>query len=463
MKFKGLSLLWCALTALFAIPSLAQDHMTATVSPTSNAGDWALELNIENPEEDNLTAFQLDLVLPNGFSVVENSAQASSRLPDHTVMVNKHPSKVYKVVVYSLNNAAILGNSGCVATLTITTDATVESGTYTAELNNIYISDRKGNEGNFEDTSVSWTYEKKAQTYTITYLVDGQEYAVLDQKVGETPLLPEAPEKEGHTFTGWANLPDVMPTENLTVEAQFTVNAYTATYYLDGEVFTEQQVDYGAELTPPTAPEREGFAFLGWADVPETMPAGNVDIHGAYEAKRYLLTYVVDGEVFQQDSVAYGATLTPPVAPEKEGHTFVGWDEVPPTMPAEDMTLTAQYAVNEYTLTYILDGEVYAEVKVPYGATIVPLEVELDSTREFSGWTNLPDVMPANDVTVTGTTILTSISGILSEDAVVDVYSINGKAVATAVSLRWINQHLPLGLYIVNGKKIFLGSPNNNK
>jgi hypothetical protein len=44
----------------------------------------------------------------------------------------------------------------------------------------------------------------------------------------------------------------------------------------------------------------------------------------------------------------------------------------------------------------------------------------------------------------------------------VDVYSINGKAVATAVSLRWINQHLPLGLYIVNGKKIFLGSPNNN-
>ena len=43
MKFKGLSLLWCALTALFALPSLAQDHMTATVSPTSNAGEWALE------------------------------------------------------------------------------------------------------------------------------------------------------------------------------------------------------------------------------------------------------------------------------------------------------------------------------------------------------------------------------------------------------------------------------------
>jgi hypothetical protein len=70
--------------------------------------------------------------------------------------------------------------------------------------------------------------------------------------------------------------------------------------------------------------------------------------------------------------------------------------------------------------------------------------------------------MPANDVTVTGTTILTSISGILSEDTVVDVYSIDGKRIATAVLVRWANHHLSRGLYIVNGKKIFLGSPNNN-
>ena len=463
MKFKGLSLLWGALTALFSLPALAQNHMTATISPTANSGEWTMELNIENPEVDNLTAFQLDLELPNGFTVVENSAQASSRLPDHTVVVSKHPSSVYKVVAYSLNNAEIVGNSGCVAALTIKADETVKSGTYTAALNNILISDRKGNEGSLDNTSVTWNYQAVAQTYTITYLVDGQEYAVVTQTAGEAPVLPEAPTKEGHTFSGWANLPEVMPSENLTVEAVFMVNVYTVTYILDGEVFAEQPVDYGAEVIPPVAPEKEGYEFAGWENIPETMPAQDLEIHGTYEVKYYTLTFIVDGEVFKTESVAFGTTITLPTAPEKEGHTFVGWGDVPETMPAKDVTLTAQFSVNEYTLTYVLDGAVYATFQVPYGTAIVPLEVELDATREFNGWTNLPEVMPAHDVTVTGTTTLTNIAGVLPETAYADVYDINGKRIATQVTLQWMKQHLQSGVYVVNGKKLFLSATLRNK
>ena len=463
MKFKGLSLLWGALTALFSLPALAQNHMTATISPTANSGEWTMELNIENPEVDNLTAFQLDLELPNGFTVVKNSAQASSRLPNHTVVVSKHPSSVYKVVAYSLNNAEIVGNSGCVATLTIKADETIKSGTYTAALNNILISDRKGNEGSLDNTSVTWNYQAVAQTYTITYLVDGEEYAVVTQTAGEVPVLPEEPQKEGHTFSGWANLPEVMPSENLTVEAMFMVNVYTVTYILDGEVFAEQPVDYGAAVIPPTAPEKEGYEFAGWENVPETMPAQDLEIHGTYEVKYYTLTFIVDGEVFKTESVAFGTTITLPTAPEKEGHTFVGWGDVPETMPAKDVTLTAQFSVNEYTLTYVLDGAVYATFQVPYGTAIVPLEVELDATREFNGWTNLPEVMPAHDVTVTGTTTLTDIASVLSETAYADVYDINGKRIATQVTLQWMKQHLQSGVYVVNGKKLFLSATLRNK
>ena len=524
MKFKGLSLLWGALTALFSLPALAQNHMTATISPTANSGEWTMELNIENPEVDNLTAFQLDLELPNGFTVVENSAQASSRLPDHTVVVSKHPSSVYKVVAYSLNNAEIVGNSGCVATLTIKADETIKSGTYTAALNNILISDRKGNEGSLDNTSVTWNYQAVAQTYTITYLVDGEEYAVVTQTAGEAPVLPEEPQKEGHTFSGWANLPEVMPSENLTVEAVFMVNVYTVTYILDGEVFAEQPVDYGAAVIPPTAPEKEGYEFSGWENAPETMPAQDLEIHGTYEVKYYTLTFIVDGEVFKTESVAFGTTLTLPTAPEKEGyefsgwenapetmpaqdleihgtyevkyytltfivdgevfktesvafgttitlptapekegHTFVGWGDVPETMPAKDVTLTAQFSVNEYTLTYVLDGAVYATFQVPYGTAIVPLEVEVDATREFNGWTNLPEVMPAHDVTVTGTTTLTNIAGVLPETTQVDIYDIHGKRIATQVTLQWMKQHLQSGVYVVNGKKLFLSATLRNK
>ena len=458
MKFKGLSLLWGAILALFSTPLLAQDHISASMTPTSNPAEWALEINLENPDADNFTAFQLDLVLPQGFSVVENSAKASSRLPDHTVVASKHPSSVYKVVAYSLSNTMIVGNSGCVATLTVTANAEVESGAYTAELNNIYISDRKGNEGQFDDTSVSWTYERVVPTYSITYLVDGQEYATIEQTTGEAPLLPQAPEKEEHTFTGWANLPNVMPNENLTVEAQFAVNTYQVTYFLNGEEFTKQEVKFGDTFEPPTAPEKEGHKFLGWENVPESMPAGDLEIQGYYEVLTYLLTYIVDGEVFHTDSVAYGATLTPPVAPEKEGHTFEGWGEVPATMPANDLTLTAVYSVNVYTLTYILDGEVYAELSIPYGEAITPLEVELDATREFNGWSNLPTTMPSHDVTVTGSTTLTAISGINAGATLVDVYSVDGKRIAKHVTLSWAKRHLSIGVYVINGKKYFLGS-----
>ena len=132
-------------------------------------------------------------------------------------------------------------------------------------------------------------------------------------------------------------------------------------------------------------------------------------------------------------------------------------------MPAKDVTLTAQFSVNEYTLTYVLDGAVYATFQVPYGTAIVPLEVELDATREFNGWTNLPEVMPAHDVTVTGTTTLTDIASVLSETAYADVYDINGKRIATQVTLQWMKQHLQSGVYVVNGKKLFLSATLRNK
>jgi hypothetical protein len=177
----------------------------------------------------------------------------------------------------------------------------------------------------------------------------------------------------------------------------------------------------------------------------------------------YVITYLIDGEQFFVETLTRGSAITLPEVPAKEGYTFSGWGEVPETMPAKDVTLTAQFSVNEYTLTYVLDGAVYATFQVPYGTAIVPLEVELDATREFNGWTNLPEIMPAHDVTVTGTTTLTNIAGVLPETTQVDIYDIHGKRIATQVTLQWMKQHLQSGVYVVNGKKLFLSATLRNK
>jgi hypothetical protein len=125
-------------------------------------------------------------------------------------------------------------------------------------------------------------------------------------------------------------------------------------------------------------------------------------------------------------------------------------------MPGHDLTVTAIYSVNEYKLTYILDGKVYAEVFVPYGERINPLEVEVDKTRTFDGWNNLPETMPAYDVTVTGTTTPTSIDNIIKDSSHINVYTVTGILVAEDVTSQWIKDNLKKGVYIVNGKKVFV-------
>ena len=58
---------------------------------------------------------------------------------------------------------------------------------------------------------------------------------------------PSAPEKEGYTFSGWEGLPEVMPAKDVTVSGSFTVNSYKLTYVVDGEVYLEETVAYGKE------------------------------------------------------------------------------------------------------------------------------------------------------------------------------------------------------------------------
>ncbi len=60
----------------------------------------------------------------------------------------------------------------------------------------------------------------------------------------------------------------------------------------------------------------------------------------------YTIAYKVDGDVYATDSVAYGAAIEPAAEPTKEGHTFSGWSEIPATMPAEDIVIEGSYIVD---------------------------------------------------------------------------------------------------------------------
>ena len=174
--------------------------------------------------------------------------------------------------------------------------------------------------------------------------------------------------REGYTFDGWyaepeltnkvETLPEKYPAGTTTYYAKWTKNSYKITYKIVGDYFTnnnykEETLEYGAQITPEANPTQEGYTFSGWLEIPETMPAHDVEVVGSYTKNSYKITYKIVGDYFannnyKEETLEYGAQITPEANPTQEGYTFSGWSEIPETMPAHDVVVEGSYTRNNY-------------------------------------------------------------------------------------------------------------------
>ena len=299
---------------------------------------------------------------------------------------------------------------------------------YSVSIQDIQLSDISGNV--HQDNGASANV-KVTKFFKLLYQVDGVDYKSFDIEYGAT-ITPEAePTKEGYTFSGWSTIPETMPAHDVTITGTFIINKYKLTYIVDGVEYKSYDIEYGATITPEAEPVKEGYTFSGWSTIPTTMPAYDVTITGSFTKGAYKLTYMLDGVVYKTISYDYGDAITPEPSPTKEGYTFSGWSEIPETMPAHDVTVTGTFSINKYKLTYIVDGVEYKSYDIEYGATITP---ETEPSKEgytFSGWSTIPATMPAHDVTVTGTfTLDTGIEQIMrNANGDIMIFTIDGKRV----------------------------------
>ena len=269
--------------------------------------------------------------------------------------------------------------------------------------------------------------ELESKLFKLSYTIDGEEYKVCEVKYGVDITPENTPEREGYTFSGWSEIPKIMPPHDVTVTGAFTVNTYTLTYIIDGEVYKTSEVDYGTTNTPEAAPTKTGYSFSGWSEIPETMPERDVTVIGSFTIISYKLTYILDGEEYKTFEIVYDSAITPEAEPTKEGHTFSGWSDIPERMPANDVTVTGSFIVNKYQITYVIDGEVFATDYVEYGATIVPPMVEEREGYSFSGWSDIPETMPAHDIVVHASYTSGIIGVLIASQQNVRIYSPNGK------------------------------------
>ena len=185
-------------------------------------------------------------------------------------------------------------------------------------------------------------------TYNAIFTVDGEEYAKVPTKVDDQIVAPKDPTKEGYTFAGWRPSVGVMGTADATFEAVFAAagdTAYTVNTYVMGTDGT-----YGdptsEKLTGTTgsiatyAPE----AREGFTVAYESVLSGTIAAEGNLVLKVYYsrnkYTLTVDGVASE---VYYGAAVSV-AEPSKEHYTFAGWEpELPDTMPANDVTVVSKW------------------------------------------------------------------------------------------------------------------------
>ena len=189
----------------------------------------------------------------------------------------------------------------------------------------------------------------------VTYKDGDSEYAKQVLPSGTLATRPDAPAATpGYTFGGWNKADGTAwdyasdkVTDNITLYAKWAANTYTITFDTAGgsEIAPITQ-EYGTVITAPEAPTREGYTFIGWdKEIPTTMPTENMTVTAQWEINQYTITFdTAGGSEIAPITQDYGTAITAPADPTREGYTFIGWDkEIPTTMPAENITLKAKW------------------------------------------------------------------------------------------------------------------------
>ena len=210
------------------------------------------------------------------------------------------------------------------------------------------------------ELTVQWT----APTYAVTLNTNGgtiNNGNVTEYTYGVGATLPTDVTRTGYTFKGWyynenltgSPVTAIGDTETGNKEywAKWEINQYTVTVKPEnGEADITITQDYGTPITAPADPTREGYTFIGWErEIPNTMPAENITVTAQWEINRYTITFdTAGGSEIAPITQDYGTKITAPADPTREGYTFIGWDKaIPTTMPAENITVTAQWKDSE--------------------------------------------------------------------------------------------------------------------
>ena len=278
------------------------------------------------------------------------------------------------------------------------------------------------------ELTVQWT----APTYAVTLNTNGgtiNNGNVTGYTYGVGATLPTDVTRTGYTFKGWYDNENLTSspvtaisnteTGNKEYWAKWEANTYTVTLNTNGGTINSGNVTgytYGVGATLPTADDMTytGHTFVGWYDNenltgdPVTAiggtEMGNKEYWAKWEINQYTITVKPEnGKADITITQDYGTPITAPADPTREGYTFAGWDKaIPATMPAENLTITAHWSLDTYSITYNLDGGTASGNPDFYTveSSTITLNPPTRTGYTFIGWSGT-DLSGSDNLTVT--------------------------------------------------------------
>ncbi len=380
------TLLLC-LAMVISIVASAQD-IFAVSDIIVKPGEYWFQMHAKLLKENVYTAFQMDMEVPEGMKV-----SISGRVDDegndipaihligndtHVISANEYETGKFRIIAYSTENAAL--NMGVYPYLYPSLfyidfdvlDNLTENSVQEIKFSNISFTDSMAVDHEFDDFACRVYYGDyyriSLSTDTIEgrveYLQGGEEEPLKVNEIVEVKATP----KPGYEFVCWniynedtgevtyvyENPYMFSVTNNCRIWASFSKILYDVVFDVDG-VKTTRKYQYGDVITPIDDPKKEGYTFTGWSPAfveGATVPIGGITYTAQWKINTYKVTYIVDGDEYKTIDVVYGESIPRENEPTKEGYIFSGWSEIPATMPANDVVITGSFVFDYNTDTY---------------------------------------------------------------------------------------------------------------
>ena len=247
------------------------------------------------------------------------------------------------------------------------------------------------------DQNVLLVSDMRLLQYDFITIAD-EDTTIIKYNFQDSIVVPADPKKDGYTFLSWSeNIPAVMPSHDVQVEALWERNRYKIFYVVEDDTL-EYEYLYEETISKIADPEKEGYTFMGWnAEVPEQMPSKDLVFEAEWKPNTYSFV-VISNEDTIVSKYTYEKAIQMPEEPSKVGYTFAGWNKsIPESMPAHNDTVVALWQINTYEVTWIINQDTIVE-KYNYQDTIQVVSEPQKRGATFLGWTeDIPTVMPARD------------------------------------------------------------------